>query len=293
MTTSRRFLGRAFAKSGSSKGVVKRGELNARPFFLCARSIFRILPAMQSERYAEMPRARSPSFTRTNSTLAMPSTNASVARELAAIGRRFYARGWVQGTSGNFSAVMSREPLRLAITASSVHKGQLRDTHILEIDQGAEIVGARIRVPSAEAQLHVEIVRRRNAGGVLHTHSVWGTILSGAWPDRDVLSIDGFEMLKGLSGVRTHTHVERIPIIDNDQDMLRLASVVGETLDRNPEAHAFLLRRHGLYTWGATLAEAERHVEILEFLFEAIGRGATFRPTGAEREVDYGSIENS
>jgi methylthioribulose-1-phosphate dehydratase len=38
-------------------------------------------------------------------------------------------------------------------------------------------------------------------------------------------------------------------------------------------AHAFLLRRHGLYAWGDTLYEAERHVEILEFLFEAIGRG--------------------
>ena len=224
---------------------------------------------------------------------AMPSNNASVARELAAIGRRFYARGWVQGTSGNFSAVVNRDPLRLAITASSVHKGQLRGAHILEIDSEAAIVGTRHRAPSAEALLHVEIVRRRNAGGVLHTHSIWGTILSGAWPHRDVLSIDGFEMLKGLSGVRTHAHVEEIPIIDNNQDMTQLAQVVGETLDRRPAAHAFLLRRHGLYTWGDTLADAERHVEILEFLFEAIGRGANFRPEGGEREVNYGVIENS
>jgi methylthioribulose-1-phosphate dehydratase len=223
----------------------------------------------------------------------MRPNNASVSRELAAIGRRFYARGWVQGTSGNFSAVLNRDPLRLAITASSVHKGQLRDAHILEIDSDAQIVGTRTRAPSAEARLHVEIVRRRNAGGVLHTHSIWGTILSGASPHRDVLAIDGFEMLKGLSGVRTHTHVEHIPIIDNDQDMARLAAVVGETLNRHPEAHAFLLRRHGLYTWGDTLADAERHVEILEFLFETIGRGATFRPPGGEREVDYGIIENS
>jgi ribulose-5-phosphate 4-epimerase/fuculose-1-phosphate aldolase len=27
-----------------------------------------------------------------------------------------------------------------------------------------------------------------------------------------------------------------------------------------------------LYTWGRTIAEAERHVEILEFLLEAQGR---------------------
>ena len=79
-------------------------------------------------------------------------------------------------------------------------------------------------------------------------------------------------MLKGLSGVMSHEHREFVPILDNDQDMARLARRVGETLERYPEAHAFLLRRHGLYTWGRTLADAERHVEILEFLFEAVGR---------------------
>jgi len=98
---------------------------------------------------------------------------------------------------------------------------------------------------------------------------------------------------KGLSGVRTHEHAERIPIVDNDQDMSRLAGVVGATLDRNPDAHAFLLRRHGLYTWGDTLADAERHVEILEFLFETIGRSATFRLPGGEVREHHGSIENS
>jgi len=60
--------------------------------------------------------------------------------------------------------------------------------------------------------------------------------------------------------------------ITNLAEMARLARRVGETLERYPDAHAFLLRRHGLYTWGRTLADAERHVEILEFLFEAVGR---------------------
>jgi methylthioribulose-1-phosphate dehydratase len=58
--------------------------------------------------------------------------------------------------------------------------------------------------------------------------------------------------------------------------MSRLAKELGTILDRDTRAHAVLLRRHGLYTWGRSLAEAERHVEILEFLFETIGRTATF-----------------
>jgi methylthioribulose-1-phosphate dehydratase len=217
-----------------------------------------------------------------------------LARDLTAVGRRFYARGWVLGTSGNFSAVVARDPLRIAITASSVHKGRLRTPHILEVDERGELVGRRgAGAPSAETLLHVEIVRRagERAGAVLHTHSVWSTILSGAPAHREGLAIEGFEMLKGLDGVRTHEHREWIPIVDNDQNIERLASDVAAVLDRNAGAHAFLLRRHGLYTWGRTLADAERHVEILEFLFETIGRGATFRAT--EGEVYHGALENS
>ena len=197
-----------------------------------------------------------------------------VAPELAAIGRRFYARGWVLGTSGNFSAVVSRKPLRLAITASSLPKGTLRASDILECDEHGKVVGKSKGKPSAETLLHVEIARRRGAGAVLHTHSVWSTMLSDAWAaGTDAsLAIEGYEMLKGLAGVMSHEHRELIPIVNNDQEMTRLAHRVGETLERHPAAHAFLLRRHGLYTWGESLADAERHVEILEFLFETIGR---------------------
>ncbi len=213
----------------------------------------------------------------------------AAARDLAGVGRRFYARGWVLGTSGNFSTVVNARPLRLAITASSVHKGQLRAADILQVDARGEAVGRRVAKPSAETLLHVEIVNRRGAGAVLHTHSVWSTILSDA--PRPGISISGFEMLKGLSGVGTHEHEEWVPIVDNAQDMRALARTVGETLDRATAAHAFLLRRHGLYTWGATLADAERHVEILEFLFETIGRGAARFPL--TEETNHGAIEDS
>ena len=68
-------------------------------------------------------------------------TKRNVAAALAAIGRRFYARGWVFGTSGNFSAVVSRQPLRLAITASSLPKGTLRASDILHCDENGRVVG--------------------------------------------------------------------------------------------------------------------------------------------------------
>lgn len=209
----------------------------------------------------------------------MTPVHAAVASELISIGRRFYARGWVLGTSGNFSAVVSPDPLRLAITASSVHKGQLGPSDILECDAcGASVSGASAsRGPSAETLLHVEIARRRGAGAVLHTHSVWTTVLSDLFAEEGGIAIEGYEMVKGLAGVSSHEHREWVPIVDNDQQMPRLAQRVGAVLDAHTAAHAFVLRRHGLYTWGATLAEAERHIEILEFLFEAIGRTAALQ----------------
>src|SRR5215472_6036313 len=103
---------------------------------------------------------------------------AKAAESLAEIGRGFYARGWVLGTSGNFSAVISREPLRLAITSTGLDKGGLTPAQFLEIDNTANVVRGNGR-PSAEALLHLAIVRGVNAGAVLHTHSVWSTVLSG------------------------------------------------------------------------------------------------------------------
>jgi methylthioribulose-1-phosphate dehydratase len=187
------------------------------------------------------------------------------------LGRSFYRRGWVLGTSGNFSAVMSLEPLRLAITASGVDKGALTINQILQVDGKGSVIGGTGK-PSEETQLHLALVRLRGARAVLHTHSVWSTILSEAHAGDGQLCIEGYEMLKGLSGVHTHRHCECLPIIDNSQDMPALARTVEQRLRQYPNAHGFLLRGHGLYTWGRDLVEARRHVEILEFLLEVIGR---------------------
>src|ERR1044071_8006192 len=197
--------------------------------------------------------------------------HASLARLLAAAGRDFYGRGWVLGTSGNFSAVSSREPLRLSITASGLDKGVLPPADILEIDESGAVTRGSGR-PSDETRLHLAVVRARGAGAVLHTHSVWSTLLSEAFAREGRLLVEGFEMLKGLAGVRTHEHRETLPVIENSQDMDALARALEEALGTYPEAHAVLLRRDGLYTWGRDLAEARRHVEILEFLLEVLGR---------------------
>ncbi|HEU4387045.1 MAG TPA: methylthioribulose 1-phosphate dehydratase [Blastocatellia bacterium] len=190
---------------------------------------------------------------------------------IAEVARDSYARGWMLGTSGNISAVIAREPLRLAISASGVDKGSLGPQHILEVDEKGSVIDGLGR-PSAETLLHLAIIRTAGAGAVIHTHSVWTTILSDRYSSSGGVNIEGYEMLKGLRGVDTHQHSEWLPILDNSQDYGELSGAVERLLTRHNDSHGFLLRRHGLYTWGADLPEAKRHTEILEFLLEVRAR---------------------
>ena len=200
-----------------------------------------------------------------------------VASSLAAVARGFHARGWLLGTSGNLSAVVQREPLRLAMSPSGVDKGELRAEQLLSLDENARVVSGHSGKPSDETLLHLRIVKERGAGAVLHTHSTWNTILSDLYAADGGVAIEGYEMLKGLQGVRTHEHSEWLPIIENSQDMPALAESIAQTLNEHKAAHGFLLRRHGLYTWGETLAQAKRHIEIFEFLLETMGRTIELR----------------
>ena len=193
-------------------------------------------------------------------------------QELAEAGQEFYRRAWVLGTSGNFSMLLARRPLRICVTASGMEKGKLDETNFLELDDDAEILQG-FGKPSAETLIHLTIYRfLPKARSILHTHSVWGTILSDRYFEQGMIEIEGYEMLKGLAGVTTHEHRERVPIVENSQDYVALAHVIENVIRDNPDIHGIYLRRHGLYTWGETVSDARRHVEIFEFLFEVLGR---------------------
>jgi len=199
-------------------------------------------------------------------------TKAQATERLVEIGRDFHRRGWALGTSGNFSVVLERDPLTLAITESSVDQSRMTADQILLIGIDGKLLEQATGRPSAETLLHVAVAQTMRAGAVLHTHSVWSTVLSDYHSGRAGFFIENYEMLKGLSGVRTHEHREWMPILENSQDLALLSQQATTLMKECSELHGFLIRRHGLYTWGADLDEAMRHVEILEFLLESVGR---------------------
>ena len=124
------------------------------------------------------------------------------------------------------------------------------------------------RKPSAETGLHTLIYRLfPEANAVLHVHTVNATVLSRLVKEAE-LHISGFEMQKSLTGQTTHLATVAIPVFDNDQDIDALASRIAHYAQERPLNYGFLLRGHGLTCWGRDVAEARRHLEGLEFLFE-------------------------
>ena len=181
-----------------------------------------------------------------------------------------HQRGWCEGTGGNFSCVLHREPLRLLMAPSGVPKGSVAPRDLIQVDGCGAVLEGNGRA-SAETELHLEIVRSCEAGAVLHTHSQAGTLLS-QWaleqPMRAVGSLElrDLEMLKGLEGITTHDCAVQVPVLANDQNLTRLSAQARPLLSGAP--YGLLIAGHGLYAWGRNLGSAMRHLEILEFLLE-------------------------
>jgi methylthioribulose-1-phosphate dehydratase len=178
-----------------------------------------------------------------------------------------HRKGWATGTGGNFSLVLSHDPLILLMAPSGVDKGLVQPEDLIEVDHKSQVINGSGKA-SAETFLHLAIAAT-GVGAVLHTHSIFNTLLSDHFACEQKIVFYGHEMLKGIAGITSHEVEVSIPILANSQDMQEMAVIVTELLQQKANyAHGVLLAGHGLYAWGNSLFEARRHLEILEFLLE-------------------------
>lgn len=188
-----------------------------------------------------------------------------LAQQIVDAGRFLYGRGWSPATSSNYSTRLS--PSEALLTVSGKHKGQLSLDDVLATDLSGNSLEPG-KKPSAETLLHTQLYSwRAEIGAVLHTHSVNATVLSRLTPEA-FIEFEDYELQKAFSGISTHESRVRVPIFDNDQDIARLAAKVQPWLDAHPDCVGYLIRGHGLYTWGAQMSDALRQIEAFEFLFE-------------------------
>lgn len=191
---------------------------------------------------------------------------AVAAQSIVEAGRFLYGRGWSPATSSNYSARLDDD--HIAITVSGRHKGELAPGDVMVVDLAGQPVQSRCRA-SAETLLHTVLYHVfPDVGAVLHTHSVNATVLSRLLPPEQPLVLEGYELQKAFPGHDTHDASLLVPVFDNTQDIADLAERTAQWFRDHPGQPGYLIRGHGLYTWGRTMADCLRHVEAFEFLFE-------------------------
>lgn len=153
----------------------------------------------------------------------------------------------------------------VAITVSGTDKGRLEVADVMRVDLSGHT--SSTQRASAELGLHLQLYRRDpDIGAVLHTHSLNATVISQLISDE--CRFEGLELLKAFDGITSHESELSVPVFDNTQDIVSLSERVEQYMQAYGQGHGYLIRGHGLYTWGSTMSDCMRHIDALEYLLE-------------------------
>ncbi len=192
----------------------------------------------------------------------------TVISELTAIKTNLAARGWFPATSGNLSlrvGEMRGEQFTFAITSSGRDKSVNTPEDFLLVDEQMKPSEPTNLKPSAETIIHREIYRLTGCGAIFHVHTVPNNLASELFWERGNVPIDGVELIKAFNIWEEDAQIE-IPILPNYADIPRIADLIKSRMV--PRIPGILLRKHGIYAWGANAFEAKRHLEAFEYLFD-------------------------
>jgi len=167
--------------------------------------------------------------------------------------RKMTERGLVVGTAGNVSLRLPPEGDRelLAITPSSLYHDSLDVDDIQILDFKGKTVQGNL-TPSVETGLHIGIYQaRRNVNAVMHTHSVYASVVSVAGLDIPPILEDQVAFLGGEIKLARHAPSGSKKLIEY-------------TLSALGTRTAVLLPNHGAVSTGKTLRDAFTASELVE-----------------------------
>lgn len=176
--------------------------------------------------------------------------------------RRVAALGFMACTGGNISARMPGTNLQIAISRSGIDKARIENRDFIMVGEDGKPVPPDTRKPSDETLLHLSLYREAKCASVCHGHPPYAVALS--MDAAEPIAFQGIEMQKAFAGTTTHERRQALPMIENHQDMRVLSA--NATPYCKGDVPAILVRGHGVYAWGATVAEAARHLETVEWL---------------------------
>jgi len=186
--------------------------------------------------------------------------------------RRFAERahfsGLQTGNGGNLS-------IRIPGTETMLIKGSggsfadLQNANIVHSDFGGRVLSGCAK-PSREIQSHSLLYRKfPTAGAIFHSHSPWSIACASRFDKVPAVSMH-MEMKLG-----------EIPVLSTDGHADgKMVEDLANFLAANSGIRAFIQRRHGIFSLGADIGEAEMQAELVEecskiAMLELIGRGQT------------------
>src|SRR3954452_12975007 len=95
-------------------------------------------------------------------------------RQVADAARRLAAAGLVHGTAGNVS---TRGGEHVAITPTGAVLAEVSADDVCVVDLAGDVVDGRF-APTSEADMHLGVYARYDAGAVVHTHAPVATAMS-------------------------------------------------------------------------------------------------------------------
>ncbi|GAA4857559.1 methylthioribulose 1-phosphate dehydratase [Paenibacillus vulneris] len=182
------------------------------------------------------------------------------------------AKGWFPATSGNLSIRVgdfAPDNFTFAITASGKDKSVNTPSDFLLVNEKGQPTDATGLKPSAETLIHCEIYKATGCGAIFHVHTVFNNLVSELFWERKSIPVEGVELIKAFNIWEEDAKIE-VPILPNYADIPKIAELVQDAIV--PRVPGIMLRKHGIYAWGANAFEAKRNLEAFEFLFEYVYR---------------------
>ncbi|WP_030911922.1 class II aldolase/adducin family protein [Streptosporangium amethystogenes] len=175
-------------------------------------------------------------------------------RLLCEYGRRAATTGLVVGTAGNLSV---RAGELVAVTPSGVSLDRLEPEACPIVDVEGHLVEGDLQ-PSSETPMHLAVYTTTDAGAIVHTHSVFGTVVATTMSELPPIHYNAL-LLGGTVRVAEYATYGTPELA---------ASVRAALADRR----AALLANHGGVTIGGDLDGAFEATRLLEWLCEVYVR---------------------
>lgn len=184
-------------------------------------------------------------------------STANLRDRLTRVGRQLFADGLTYGTMGNISARME-DPSMCLIKPSGYRFCDLEPEHFIVVDIDTREVVEGDAKPSIETPFHTRLYQQwPEAGGVVHIHPKYSTILSIAGKEIVPMGLD----------------LSQAPALAKGIPLSRFAPPGTEELADNlieamKDHVACLMPQHGVTTIGRTIEEAAVNAKVVEALAE-------------------------